>query len=456
MTEKEIRPDQSEDLRHKAEEIARESANREEALSQDLPAMTTMVHELRVYQIELEMQNTALRQREEELDAARARYFDLYDLAPVGYITVSEQGLILDANLVASTMLGTVRGGPGHARPIFSQFIHSEGQEIYYLFRKQLLETGEPQACELRMVKKDGPAFWAHLEASVAQDPSTDSFRFRSGKAGEPVVRIVMSDITDRKHNAIMAARLRLQTFAFAHSLKELLQETLREAEALTGSQVGFYHFVESDQVTLTLQAWSASTLQHMCKATDHVSHYPVSEAGVWADCIRERRPVVHNDYATLPHRKGLPAGHTPVIRELVVPVLRGDAIVAILGVGNKTENYDERDIETVTSLADLTWDMAESKRAEEAARQSEERYRTLFSRAVDGIFIMTTSGKMVDVNESFARMHGYSKDEMMQMNLKDFDTHPFSQLISEKMGQLVAGETLAFEVEHYHRDGHI
>ena len=120
------------------------------------------LHELRVHQIELEMQNEELRRAQAELDAARARYFDLYDLAPVGYATVSEKGLILETNLTAATLLGVARDAL--VRQPFSRFILKEDQDLYSLHRKKLFEThsassgqaGEPQACELRMVKKDG------------------------------------------------------------------------------------------------------------------------------------------------------------------------------------------------------------------------------------------------------------------------------------------------------------
>ena len=127
-----------------------------------------MLHELRVHQIELEMQNEELRRTQAELDAARARYFDLYDLAPVGYCTLTEKGLILEANLTAATLLGVARGAL--VKQPITRFILKEDQDIYYLHRKQLFETGEPQACELRMLKKDGTTFWAHLPATAAQD----------------------------------------------------------------------------------------------------------------------------------------------------------------------------------------------------------------------------------------------------------------------------------------------
>ena len=170
MTSKDDRPEKAAELRRQAEEVARGKAapspEEIEALSPEEKRGT--IHELRVHQIELEIQNEELRRAQVELDAARARYFDLYDLAPVGYCTLIEQGLILEANLTAATLLGVARGALVK-RPI-TRFIHKEDQDIYYRHSIQLFETGQPQADELRMVKPDGAIFWAHLEATVAQD----------------------------------------------------------------------------------------------------------------------------------------------------------------------------------------------------------------------------------------------------------------------------------------------
>ncbi|SPF46993.1 putative Histidine kinase [Syntrophobacter sp. SbD1] len=171
-------------------------------------------------------------------------------------------------------------------------------------------------------------------------------------------------------------ARLRLALFDFSgsHSLEELVQETIDEVCALTKSPIGFYHFVESDQKTLSLQAWSTRTLKEFCKPEFKGAHYPIGKAGVWADCARERRPVIHNEYSALPHRKGMPEGHVEVIRQLVVPVIRSGRIVAILGIGNKPSNYTENDVEIVSYLADVAWEVTERKRAEESLRLNERR----------------------------------------------------------------------------------
>ena len=149
-------------------------------------ALRRTLHELQVYQIELELQNDELRRARDELDAVRERYFDLYDLAPVGYVTVSEQGLIVEANLTAATLLGLTRDTL--VKQPASRFIVKEDAAVYASFRKWLFETREAQACELRMLKKDGSPFWAHLAATAAEAPG-----------GATVYRIALSDITVQK-----------------------------------------------------------------------------------------------------------------------------------------------------------------------------------------------------------------------------------------------------------------
>ena len=162
------------------------------ALSPDPLAATSpaeiqkALHESREHQIELERQNEELRAARAELDASRARYFDLYDLAPVGYVTVGEQGQILEANFASATLLGVARDALIQ-QPI-ARFILPEDLVVYDLHRKPLFETGAPQICEMRMVKADGTAFWAHLAANAAKDA-----------AGVPACRIVMTDVTARK-----------------------------------------------------------------------------------------------------------------------------------------------------------------------------------------------------------------------------------------------------------------
>ncbi len=198
MTGEHDRPGTDAELRRLAEEVDLRNAP---SSPEDLEVLSSAeirqrFHELRVHQIELEMQNEQLRQTQAALEALQDRYFDLYDRAPVAYCTVSEKGLILETNLKASQLLGQARGSLVGQR--FSGFIIAADQDRYYLLRRQLFDSAEPQVCELRIVQRNGTVFWAHLSATLAQDES-----------GAPVCRMVLSDQTERRQKEEVVAEER-------------------------------------------------------------------------------------------------------------------------------------------------------------------------------------------------------------------------------------------------------
>jgi diguanylate cyclase (GGDEF)-like protein/PAS domain S-box-containing protein len=220
------------------------------------------------------------------------------------------------------------------------------------------LTPAEPVSSSVqhRLLGKDGQPRWTQW---------TDrAFFDRHGRLTH--LQSIGEDITETKRiRDIQAARLRLMEFAIDHTMHELLVATLDEAGVLTESPIGFYHFLEADQKTLMLQAWSTRTSLEYCHAEGAGQHYNIDQAGVWVEAVRQRKPLIHNDYATLQNKRGLPPGHAELIREMVVPVFRKGLIVAILGVGNKATHYSDNDVQTISLLADLAWDFAESKRLE-------------------------------------------------------------------------------------------
>jgi two-component system, cell cycle sensor histidine kinase and response regulator CckA len=144
-----------------------------------------VLHDLRVHQVQLEAQNEELRKAHSELQEARARYFDLYDLAPVGYFSLSESGVILQLNLSVTTLLGLAKS---HAlrQPLF-RFVHPEDKQIFLAHRKQLFDTGAPQVCELRMLSAEG-SIWVRFESSTTR-----------ASDGAVHWRATVSDITERR-----------------------------------------------------------------------------------------------------------------------------------------------------------------------------------------------------------------------------------------------------------------
>ncbi len=174
-------------LRKNAEEQLRERRLQQRPFSELSPdEVQSLVNELETHQIELEMQNEELRRAQIKLEEARDQYADLYDFAPVGYITISEKGLILETNLTACTLLGVERCFLNKIP--FSRFIVKEDEDIYYLHRKQVVETREPQTCKVRIEPKDGNRFWVQMDSVLAEDSE-----------GNLKCRTSITDITQQK-----------------------------------------------------------------------------------------------------------------------------------------------------------------------------------------------------------------------------------------------------------------
>ena len=181
----ECKNEDNKELRQKAEHLIAQTNSAAEDLTGMSPQQTAkLVHELRVHQVELKMQNDELRRIQTELENARDRYLHLYDFAPTAYFTVDEKGAVVEANLTAATMLDRPR--KALVGQMFSRFIHRDDQDIWYLNRKRLLETGNFQSFQIRLVKSDGGGFYVSLECMLAKE----------GGREYRVIRIAATDVT--------------------------------------------------------------------------------------------------------------------------------------------------------------------------------------------------------------------------------------------------------------------
>ncbi|MFH0821341.1 MAG: PAS domain S-box protein [Pseudomonadota bacterium] len=289
----------------------------------------------------------------------------------------------------------------------WEKLVHPDDLQTAHRRMSRHLAGDEPSyEMEQRMRTKSGEWKWVLSRAKVTEQDED----------GRPS-RITGThlDITDRKISEnLIHIRLALLEFAALHSLEELLQKTLDEVGSLTNSPIGFYHCIGEDERTISLQTWSTRTVQEFCRAEGKGLHYQVDQGGMWGDAVRERRPVIHNDLSKLPHRKGIPEGHPAVIRELVVPIMRSDRIVAILGIGNKPTDYTEKDVKSVSYLADVAWEIAQLKRAETDLDERDKQYHTLFEESIDGLYSVARDGTITDANLAFCELFGYSKEEMI------------------------------------------
>lgn len=184
-----------------------------------------LLHELQVHQVELQMQNEALRQAEIAMEESRDRYADLYDFAPIGYLTLSREGMINEINLTAADMLGVVRGKLIKRR--FSQFVAEADRDRWYLHFGSVLKHDQRQRCELVFQHEDGSHFNAQLDSlKVRNALGSEELEQAPGlhtKDGAFSVRIAVTDITERVQAETAVAEAR----EFAESIVNTVREPL-------------------------------------------------------------------------------------------------------------------------------------------------------------------------------------------------------------------------------------
>lgn len=362
MTSKDKRLKKTAELLRRAEEIDLMEAALTPATMEtlSLEEIRQKLHDLRVYRIELEMQNEDLRQTLVELDTMRSRYLDLYDQAPVGYCTVSETGLIQEVNLTAATLLGMTKAALV-GKPI-SRFLHKEDQDIYYLNCKNLFGDHTPLVFELRMVKKDTTTFWARLDAAPSSDPS-----------GVSVCRIVLSDITEfkQKDEALRKSEEQFRKLFEGHSAVKLILDTA------TGS------ILYANQAAEKFYGWPVDQLKQM-----HIQEINIPSPGIAQTEIVD---VLLSEAASSEFRHRVAYGP---VRDVEV-------------FSNKIEAAEK------SYLYLIIHDITERKRAEAALRESEQRFRTLADAIPQLCWSANAEGWLQWYNQRWYDYTGKTPEEM-------------------------------------------
>ncbi|MBN2312447.1 MAG: response regulator [Sedimentisphaerales bacterium] len=156
-------------------------------------------------------------------------------------------------------------------------------------------------------------------------------------------------------------------------SMQEITDFALEAAVRLTGSKIGYLAFTNEDETILTMHSWSKTAMEQ-CAVIDKPIVYPVETTGLWGEAVRQRKPVITNDYSTPDAlKKGYPEGHVKITRHMNIPVFDGDRIVAVAGVGNKVEPYVDSDVQQLRLLMQGMWRLIQRKQAEQALRQAHE-----------------------------------------------------------------------------------
>jgi PAS domain S-box-containing protein len=224
------------------------------------------------------------------------------------------------------------------------------------------LKRGENSEIEYRIVRANGDLIWVR-----------DSARVQSLDNGERLIYGVVSDITERKRSeeALYLDQVRREVLLQLNQLAEastgeIMSTALEDFTRITESPIGYMAFVNPDETVMTMRAWSESALEE-CRVLETPIEYTLETAGLWGEAVRQRRPIITNDYqAPNPSKRGYPEGHVEVIRHMNIPVFEGNHIVMVVGVGNKPTCYTETDVQQLQLLSAGLWQIIQRKRAEQ------------------------------------------------------------------------------------------
>ena len=340
---------------------------------------------------------TARKNAEAALRESEEQFRTLTTLAPVGIYLTDAQGQCIYVNSRWCEMAGMKPHealGDG-----WKNALHPEDRDKVFASWEKMVASQGKWGTEYRFKTREGKTTWVYALASPLRDAAGEVVkylginmditerkqleqeleRYRDHLEGEVSSRTLelakSKEVAELTSHRLRVSEERLSAI-FVMSQKatqlderELWQMGIEEAVRLTGSEIGYLHFVNDDQETLELCTWSQGTLKHCAAAYD--SHYPVSAAGVWADSVRFRRSVIHNDYQTLTGRKGYPDGHAHLIRHIGVPVIEGDKVRVLMGVGNKVTDYDATDVNQLQLIGNDLWLIVMRRRAEVALAEA-------------------------------------------------------------------------------------
>ena len=308
-------------------------------------------------------------------------------------------------------------------------------------FRDEVLGQGKPFDKQYRITRHDDQAErWVYGLGQLEFDAQ-----------GQPVKMIgTIQDVTEhRNHEAMLAllarraeTMLTLPDTAESMDERAFMQHALALTEELTGSQIAFMHLVHDDQETIELVTWSPGTLAHYCTASFD-THYPVSHAGIWADALRQRAPVLVNNYEAAPGKHGLPQGHAHLERLISVPVIEAGLVRMMVGVGNKPQNYTELDVETVRLITDAVWHILQQRRAAQALRDSEAQNRALVNAIPDLIFTARPDGQFLTVHASDPSLLLMPQEAFIDRKFQDVLPRPIADQFTRAFANAISSNKL-------------
>ncbi len=360
-----------------------------------------------IFAVSILIRSTAERSQVQDL------FFTTFYFNPIpATITSLSEGRIMHANKAFFTSTGytpeDINGKSIRDLNLWAQ--PSKREEIV----RELIEAGTVRDMEVQVRDARGDIRTSLYSAQIIN------------YLDEPHILAMAIDITDRKkaEEALVHEDSRLEALLKLNQMidspeHELTHFAMEEGVRLTGSTLGYIAFSNEDESVFSMYAWSAGAMKE-CTVKDKSFDYPLTGMGLWGEAVRQRRPVITNDYQSPNiHKKGVPAGHVTLVRHMNVPIFDGSRIVVVAGVANKETDYDEADVRQLTLLMSGMWRIIQRKQAEESFLKAEAKYRNMFMHMMNGVaaYKAINDGKdfiFIDLNKAAEEIDNVKKEDVL------------------------------------------
>jgi len=352
---------------------------------------------------------------QEALNKSESRLRMFFECSQEGLI-FHDKGIVVDVNIAMLQMSGYSNEKELVGKNIID-YISPAFREIV---RSHVLDE-KIEKYEAEIVRRDGTILPVEIIPRHAEFSDGRKLRITS-----------LTDITERKKAEQMRdinarrtlALLKLSEMINA-PLNEITSFVLEEVINLTGSKIGYLAFLNETEDVLTMHAWSKSAMEE-CNISDAPREYPLEKTGLWGESVRQRKPVITNDYsAQNPLKKGYPEGHVALKRHLSVPVFDNDRIVAVLGVGNKEDEYFDECIKQLTILGSALWTHIDRQRVLKELLESREQFRLITENSNDMIVAFDAeSGIISYLSPGSGYIQKFDSGDVIQHSFFDF-IHP-------------------------------
>jgi PAS domain S-box-containing protein len=382
-----------------------------------------LLYELQVHQMELEIQNEELRQAQIQLAQSRDSYSDLYEFAPVGYLTLDKQGLIRQANLTSAMMLDVERKQLVGRK--FSDFVSNESQDAWHLHRRAVFAESKTVACELRMVVRDG----------VSPSYRLQSLAVRDDKWNLGLCRTALSDVTDRRiaFDALSQLNINLD-----ESLSDTSFQLERSFQHLRLLYEAVAHLAEGVMITGDHTEWPAPEIIFVNEAMCKISGYA-------ADELIGKTPRILNGEATSN------AALEQIPRDLKAS---GKCAIEVVNYRKDGTPYDVEIVITPmfdasgkrSNFVSIQRDITQRKRIAEELRREHEFNTCIVKTGQVATLVLDLEGRIVQFNPYLEKITGWRFEEVqgrdfMQTFLPHMDREAI-RLLSEgtRTGIMTAG----------------